>query len=438
MKLKSHTKIVLTIIIILILTFVLYIVNEYIKSKTHIKEGFDFNDVMAGAKNFFEGGNNAEINKGIDDTANKAKDELEKAKAELEKVFTELVSKITAAFKPMLDFFRGLKARFANLKAGIDNINAGIKAESEAIGYMFEHGGKDVADILLDLNHVPPFIKSAFEMESANIGEAIKKSNDDLTSFFDSLKYIFNPYLVDNQDHDGLLDRAYKIFMMYTNCGIKRIKNFAPCFLYYMLNAIGAILNAILILFPIWIVKVTTGVDIACFFDMFFSAIDCLDDFWMGLTGYHLVHYSDYILDKCYYCDGIPHTSIYDNMNIANPTLPQFTTPAFPSQITDAINNLSIDYNAINGEIPTRLKYIGRFLGNDTGSIDADNNQWLYTQGIDPNIAGGYQNASGKLNTFQNDANKLVADFKTNIPNQFTGASHYFTDGSNEINAMFS
>lgn len=413
MKLSTNNKLIVIIFGIIIITIITYNFSKCFGDKKNRVEGFnpldpnDWNKLINDAKN------------AVEDLANQ--------------VIRAIRDGVLDAFKHVLDFFNGIKDRFENLGKGINDITNGMMAEMKAIGNMFEVGGKDVGAILSDIQYVPPFVGAAFDMEAANIGTAIKKSDDDLRGLFESLPDVFDPYLFDPSNHDGVFDRLYRISVMYSNCGGKMIKNFAGCFFFYLLNAIGVLLYSIFIAFPVWLIKVSSGIDISCYIDKGFDGLDCVDEFWKGLTGYHLFHYSDFILDKCYYCDGIPHKGIHDPVYEPEPVQPVFQPPKFPESVNNAINNLDIDYNPDNGEIPMRLKSMGRFLGNDTKSVPS----WMIEQGIDPIVSSNFNSASAGLNTFNLSAAQLVDDFNNNIPNAFNNSASDLFKGGAEIKAAF-
>jgi len=219
---------------------------------------------------------------------------------------------------------------------------------------------------------------------------------------------------------------------MYLKCGVKKVMYFPACFFFYALNAIGVMLFTVFVSFPIWVILLSTGVDLTCYVELGLDGLDCVDQFWKGLTGYHLFHYPDYILDKCYYCDGIPHKGLYDH-GLFEPDQPTFQAPPFPQVISNAINQIGIDYDPDTGTIPLRLKSMGKFLGNDTKNVP----DWEISEGIDSTIASNFNTASSNLNVFNTDANQLITDFKVNIPNAFSGAEQKLKDGGNELKSVF-
>ena len=430
---SKTNKITLLVFSILMLIIVSYGINQYFYPK------------------IVEGNVEDDINRAM----NVVKEEAEKAanliKRETEKAFNKLGNMIKEGFekmfKPLIDAFDNLANRGKNLGYGIQNCNRGLKMSFEAIGFMFKTGGEDVGNLMTQLKYAPPYIKSAFEMESANIGSAIKKSDDDINNLFTALKTPFDPYLVDSRpltdaqgDHpyaDGVFDRTYRYTVFQMGCARKRTINFAPCFFYYFLHAIGAAMNYVFVVGPIELVKlITKGYDITCFYDRFFDGVDCIDRFWLGFSGYHLFHYSDYILNKCYYCDGMPHKSINDNSVDPNPKQPVLKPPDFPRDLKNAADELKHDYDPDNGKIPMRLKMMGRFLGNDTKSLE--DNPWIISEGIDSSITSNFNQASADLKHLSDASDKMVNDFNVVIPSKFADADKLFEKGGREINAAFS
>lgn len=445
MKYVIRNNIVILIAIIITLGISIYKINQYLTPP--IIEG-----------------NDADIANAIKRTFDKVKDDMEAA---FKKLGDEIVAGIKKAFKPLIDFFEGLGNRFTNLGNGIKHVNEGLNKGYNAIGFMFQTGPQDVGDVLSNMKYVPPFINAAMEMEGANIAAAATTGGEDIKNLFEAVPSVFDPYILDSKpitdDHpypDGVINRAYRYTVFQMSCGRKRIVNFAPCFFYYLLQSIGLMIYNIHVVLPIWLVKLISGVDISCYYDKIFDGINCIDDFWLGYSGYHLFHYSDYILNKCYYCDGMPHKGLHDNIGDPDPTQPVFEPPEFPSDLKNAVDNINIDYEPNHGTISTRLKYMGRFLGNNTHNID-DRDKWIIGDesmqsqddstnksdtgskkhggdtGIDPNVLREFNDKSNGLNVFNDVTDRLIDDFKHKIPDKFHEADSIFYQGGSEIRAFF-
>ena len=121
------------------------------------------------------------------------------------------------------------------------------------------------------------------------------KGFDDIFTFIGLIRYVFK--FIDN------------LFTKYIGsrlkCGVDKIKHIRYCSLYYFIDLIGHTLYLIFIKFPVWLIKIITGQDLQPAVNICFKAIDCFDDFIFGFWGYHIVHYSEETINKCYICQGL-------------------------------------------------------------------------------------------------------------------------------------
>ena len=78
-------------------------------------------------------------------------------------------------------------------------------------------------------------------------------------------------------------------------CGIKFLLNFPNCYGWYFLESIGKFLY-IPIMFMFWYFELEKLEDQMWYY------IEELDCMFHDFTGYHLIHYSDDITDRCYKC----------------------------------------------------------------------------------------------------------------------------------------
>jgi hypothetical protein len=85
-------------------------------------------------------------------------------------------------------------------------------------------------------------------------------------------------------------------------CGFKKIGTLKACFLYYILDMFLSIIYIIFISLPIYVVKMITGVDLNSYLKLMLKPINMLDDFLHKKTGYHIIHFPDSIIKKCYKC----------------------------------------------------------------------------------------------------------------------------------------
>lgn len=93
-------------------------------------------------------------------------------------------------------------------------------------------------------------------------------------------------------------------------CIFNKIKNLPSCFLWYMLEVVGKILY-LPFQITFWILDLilkssgVTSVRIKGTVDKLWLLLDDIDHFQYELSGFHLVHYPDNIIDKCYKCKGL-------------------------------------------------------------------------------------------------------------------------------------
>ena len=413
MRISTHHKLFIVVFGILLLTIFTYNINKLFVPTS--VEGMD---------NFMDPNYWKDlIRKGEEAVTNQANS-----------VINSIISGIMSVVQPIIDFWAQTEARFENIKNGSVDIGNGILAEMDATKYLFNTATNDIGNVLSDIDYIYPYVGAALEMESANIGEAIKQSDDDLTAFFNSLEKVFDPYLVDSANKDGLFDRLFKAANMYLECGIKKVKHLRSCLFLYFINMVGVMFYSLFISYPIWLVKRVTGVDISGPINYIFVGMDDIDRMCMSYTGYNLFQYSPSILEKCYYCDGVPHKGIYDNRLNPEPNQPIVQAPPFPKEITNSINQISVDWNTTNGQIPMRLQEMGKFLGNDTKDVP----EWVIAKGIDPTVASNFNTASANLNHFNIDSNQLITDFNVNIPNAFKHTEDSIYKGAAKLKAALS
>lgn len=385
MKLQPHAKFTIIVFIIIILTILILILNKHLNTPS-IKEGLDGDAIT---------------------------------------------DQIFGPFKSFSKTIESIGPRLKHMQQGFKNAGYGLRDEFVAIGDGLTAMGTDFADIVSGGGAMGPFLNEALKSEGDNINDVIITSNNDLTNFFNALPTAIDPYLVDtttitasHPSPDGLFDRMSKYIKMYLMCGSKMNKNFMYCLIYYIVDVIVQTVYLMVIQFPLWLILTLSGLDLTCYVDLFFSSTDCLDEFWMGLTGYHLFHYSEYIMDKCYYCDGIPHKNIYDTGVDPQPRAPTLVAPPFPTNIQDSIDVLNKDFKSV---IPARMNNIGKFLTNN-----------VKTMNTDAIVSDDYLAAADNLKTKLGGAiDKSAKDFAETIPRKFGHATDVFNKAGDEFNAAF-
>ena len=326
-----------------------------------------------------------------------------------------------------IDGINSLPKRFDHIRDGFNALGRALKDEFVAIGNSLSYMGTDFANIMSGLGTVPPFLGAALKAEAANVKEIADLSNEGIKGWFDAIPTAFDPYLVDSKNHDGVFDRTTRYIRMYSNCGSKFSTNFLQCLIFYIIDVIGNILYIVFVVFPTWIVLVTTKVDITCYYDKFFDAVECIDELWFGMFGFHPFHYTEGIMNMCYYCDGIPHKGPDDRIADPPPKMPEFSPPNFPTAISDAGNKIYNDYHTT---IPQRMGAVGRFIGNGRNElkqagIDLDN----------PDFDGYKQKADEMTNTFGSAVTDAGNHFSNVIPSQFATANQDFQDMKSDFDA---
>lgn len=338
-----------------------------------------------------------------------------------------ITGQITAPFQSLIDLFnpdsdRNLKHRFDHIDNGLQSIGDGLKYEFIAIGNALKYVGTDTANMMeTGFKYVPPFIGSALKGETDNIYNMLDETNRSLGGFLKKTPMVFDPYLVDPVNHDGVFDRLYRYTRMYVLCGSKFSQNLLYCLLYYLLDIAMEIVKLIMVVIPIFLVEAFSGFDITCYYEMAFAAIVCIDETCYAMTGFHCFFYSDYILEKCYYCEGIPHKARYDDPLALPPVQPIYESPDLPKPLLDAKADLENTYNNL---IPNQMKAIGQFLKNE---IDG-------TVPMDPAFR---INADNMQHGFGRAVDVAADHFKNVIPKGFDKAADEFSSVSSEFDAAF-
>ena len=310
MKLSYLHKILITIIGIILLTSIFQIFRErIIEACQYGNNMFCFDGMVRPliravdeATNFFNGLPQMIVN------------EMKKAViTPIENSFKAIMDPFVKTLNMMKDMFtKDLPDIFNNLKLGSDKAGEGIKAE--IVGFFNEVGG----------------------------------GFNDIFTFIGLFRYVFS--------YIGTFFKTY--IGSRINCGVDKIANIRFCSFYYFLDLIGHTLYLIIIKFPVWLIKIITGLDLQPAVDKCFEAIDCFDEFIYGMGGYHVIHYSDEVMGKCYLCK-----NLHD-------------IPSFPSKIfDDQAKKISTDFNSI----PEKLKKNEVYFQDAKGYFNAAFTRGHYT-----------------------------------------------------------
>ena len=148
-------------------------------------------------------------------------------------------------FQPLIDFFEKLKDAFESIPRRVNNF-----------GNAFKGFGKGI------------------ELEFVNIGKSLDLGFSD----------IFN------------------VIGTIGGCGIKSLTNLRSCMIWYIMDCIGTTIYATFVELPIFILKMITGYNIQPYVDKVHCLIEMIDEIVFSYTCYHIIHYPDWVIEKCYTC----------------------------------------------------------------------------------------------------------------------------------------
>ena len=98
-----------------------------------------------------------------------------------------------------------------------------------------------------------------------------------------------------------------RIINILAPCTWEKFVNFlnGSCTRYYFVDMIFGIIYGIFVELPLVLIKAIFGIDLFVFVDIFTNAVIVpLDTIFFILSGYHLVRWSDSVINKCYRCKG--------------------------------------------------------------------------------------------------------------------------------------
>jgi hypothetical protein len=152
----------------------------------------------------------------------------------------------TKPFKPLIDFFNKLKDAFKSFPGRI-----------KAFGDAFKFFGEGI------------------RLEFINLGKSLKTGFEDI---FDVV---------------GTLGK----------CSIKTLTNFRYCIMWYICDWIGHTLYAIIIELPVFMIKYIFNIDLQEQVNNCHCLLEECDKMIFQCTGFHIIHYPGWVIEKCYSCD---------------------------------------------------------------------------------------------------------------------------------------
>jgi len=117
----------------------------------------------------------------------------------------------------------------------------------------------------------------------------------------------------------GIFKKVFLVFAFFGSvftwcfknitCGLEMFMNFRQCFLWYLLEIIGQTLY-LPIRFLVWILNIKPWEKYV------WDKIQLGDCAFFDLTGFHIIHYSDDILKRCYKCNPGPFPKWNINLKV--------------------------------------------------------------------------------------------------------------------------
>ena len=220
-------------------------VNDWFRKTFHADE------IDRGLSDF---GHDAE--KGLDEAGRKAKeladegirkakelaDEAAQKAKELADTMANALLKpflpMIAMFKKIEDFFNSINCRIKHFNKGFDEFGTGVKSEFD------------------------------------NLGKSLKLGFSDIFCLIGTLG----------------------------TCGIHFLNNLGNCIFYYILEMIGYIIYTIFFVFPVYVIKSITGLDMMYFVDKLWEMFYYFDKMLFSISKMHFMHYPDSIIKQCYTC----------------------------------------------------------------------------------------------------------------------------------------
>ena len=139
------------------------------------------------------------------------------------------------------------------------------------------------------------------------IGDAFNSIPARATAFTDAFELVGQGIKLEFVNLGESLDLGFKdVFNLIETvgkCGIKTIENLRTCIIWYILDLLGSTLYNIIVVLPVFMIRMITGFDMQPYVNAVHNAIEYVDSMFFGLTCYHLIHYPPWVIEKCYSCN---------------------------------------------------------------------------------------------------------------------------------------
>ena len=164
-----------------------------------------------------------------------------------------------------------------------------------------------IDDIIAGLTKPLKSIGNAIDDVTSGIGEII--------DFIGSIPKMITNFItgISNHVNCGSIEFEYgwtntfKVIDILTACVWDKFVNFfnGNCTRYYLTDLIIGLINGIFIKLPIILINAILGINLMPFIDISYELIIIpLDTFIYTISGFHLVKWSDDIINECYRCKG--------------------------------------------------------------------------------------------------------------------------------------
>lgn len=90
----------------------------------------------------------------------------------------------------------------------------------------------------------------------------------------------------------------FKAIGSYIKCSFAKVKNLPGCMPWYMLQVFGKCLY-LPVIFVVWMLKLQKAEK------SFWNAMESMDKLIFELVGFHIIHYPQSVINKCYKCSGL-------------------------------------------------------------------------------------------------------------------------------------
>jgi len=179
------------------------------------------------------------------------------------------------------------------------------------------------------IQHIPDLIMGALDvviglgLQGFATFQTIGYVAEDVVSFFTT---VFTHLFTDGAKF------LKEFFIPWLQCAMQKAGDFKSCIFYYVLEMIGKILYLPVLIF-IWFFQVLSPVKINMqkYVNMFWKIMERIDRFVFKIGKFHIIHYPDHILSRCYRCDG------------ANPNMPDIDSTPYVNFGQQVVHHWFVD-----------------------------------------------------------------------------------------------